>query len=163
MMGSKEIYRAQTFMTANLNGWDAEEREIRQQQEGKGRTSGGQVGPKVLRWHRLRTLLKSHAVDVLAVHEHHYKQEQGESKQQAMERLEKGMERFKWVQWESAATLADAPHSGLVTFWRKDKFINVAVIELEQRVLVTILQDEDGVLWTVVNAHFHNDARQRRL
>ena len=71
MMGSKEIYRAQTFMTANLNGWDAEEREIRQQQGGKGRTSGRQVGLKVLRWHRLRTLLKSHAVDVLAVQEHH--------------------------------------------------------------------------------------------
>ena len=110
MMGSKEIYRAQTFMTANLNGWDAEERETRQQQGGRSQKSGGPVGPKVLRRHRLRTLLKSHAVDVLAVQEHHYKQEQGESKEQAMERLEKGIARFKWVQWESAATLADTPH-----------------------------------------------------
>jgi hypothetical protein len=41
-----------------------------------------------------------------------------------------------------------------VTFWRKDKFINVAVIELEQRALVTILQDDDGVLWTVVTCIF---------
>ena len=64
MMGSKG---AQTFMTANLNGWDAAEQEIRQQQGGRNQVSGGQEGPKVLRWHRLRTLLNSHAVDVLAV------------------------------------------------------------------------------------------------
>ena len=34
---------------------------------------------------------------------------------------------------------------------------------MEQRVLVTILQDDNGVQWTVVNAHFHNDAGQRKL
>ena len=101
-MEAKEIYRAQTFMTANLNGWDAEERPQRgRRQQG----SVGPAGPKVLRWHRLRTLLKTNAVDVLAVQEHHYKQQEGESKQQAMERMERGMSRFKWIQWERETPL----------------------------------------------------------
>ena len=109
MVEAKEIYRAQTFMTANLNGWDAEERELRPQQGRRQQGPAASVGPKVLRWHRLRTLLKTNAVDVLAVQEHHYRQQEGESKQQAMERLERGISRFKWIQWESAATLADTP------------------------------------------------------
>ena len=50
-----------------------------------------------------------------------------------------------------------------MTFWKKTTFKLVAKYEMEQRVLVTILQDDDGVQWTVVNAHFHNDAGQRRL
>ena len=73
------------------------------------------AGPKVLRWHRLRTLLKSNSVDVLAVQEHHYTQQEGESKQQAEERLEKGISKFKWIHWESESTLADTPNSGLAT------------------------------------------------
>ena len=75
MADSKEIYRPHTFMTANMNGWDAEERELRQPQGGKDQCqTGGMAGPKVLRWHRLRTLLKSNLVDVLAVQQHQYKQ-----------------------------------------------------------------------------------------
>ena len=117
----------------------------------------------MLRWHRLRTLLRSNSVDVLPVQEHRYKQHVGESKQQAEERLEKVISKFKWINWESESTLAETPNSGLVTFWRKDKFKLVAKYEMEQRVLQTILQDDDGVQWTVVNVHFHNDAGQRRL
>ena len=117
----------------------------------------------MLRWHRLRTLLKSNCVDVLAVQEHHYKQQVGESKQQAEERREKRISKFKWIHWESESKLADTRNSGLVTFWRKDKFNLVAKYEMEQRVLVTIMQDDDGVQWTVVNVHFHNNAGQRRL
>ena len=86
-----------------------------------------------------------------------------ESKQQAEERLEKVISKFKWINWESESTLAETPNSGLVTFWRKDKFKLVAKYEMEQRVLQTILQDDDGVQWTVVNVHFHNGAGQRRL
>ena len=37
------------------------------------------------------------SVDVLAVQEHHYEQQEGESKQQAMERLVRGITRFKWI------------------------------------------------------------------
>ena len=87
----------------------------------------------------------------------------GESKQQAEERLDKGISQFKWIHWESASILADTQDLGLVTFWRKDKFNVVAKYELEQRVLVTVLQVDDGVQWTVVNAHLHNDAGPRRL
>ena len=152
------------FMTANMNGWDAEERELRQPQGRKEqRRAGGMAGPRVRRWHRLRTLLKSNGVDVLAVQEHHCEQQVGESKQQAEERLEKGIPQFKWIHWESASILADTQNSGLVSFWRKDKFNMVAKYELEQMVLVTVLQDDDGVQWTVVNVHFHNDAGPRRL
>ena len=70
---------------------------------------------------------------------------------------------FKWIHWELASTLADTQNSGLVTFWRKNKFKMVAKYESGQRVLVTVLQDDDGVHWTVMNVHFHNDTRPRRL
>ena len=82
---------------------------------------------------------------------------------QAEERLDKGISQFKWIHWESASTLADTQNSGLVTFWKKDRFNMVAKYELEQRVLVTVLQDDDRVQWTIVNVHFHNDAGPRRL
>ena len=57
--------------------------------------------------------------------------------------------------------MSDGQNSGLVTFWRKHKFNTVAKYEMEQR--PTILQDDDGVQWTIVNVHFHNDAGPRRL
>ena len=80
MTDSKEIYRPHTFMTANMNGWEAEERELRQSQGGTDRRqTGGMAGPKVLRWHRLRTLLTTNSVDVLAVQKHHYKQQEGKA------------------------------------------------------------------------------------
>ena len=48
------------------------------------------------------------------------------------------------------------------SFWRNDQFTRSGTHESENRILVTILQDYDGVYWAVVNVPFYNDAGQRR-
>ena len=140
-------------MTANMNGWAAAE---------EARGGGNRVTSKVLRWHKLRKVVKYNKVEVLGIQGHDYKQEKGESREKAMLRLQEATKRFKWIEWESE-TLADTPRLGLATFWNKEKFQFVGVHEISNRILVTILRDDDGVSWTFVNVHFHNDAGPRRL
>mmetsp|Transcript_14322 Transcript_14322/g.25507 ORF Transcript_14322/g.25507 Transcript_14322/m.25507 type:complete len:158 (-) Transcript_14322:371-844(-) len=146
----RPLYRPHTFMTINMNGWEAVEPKKK-----KG-------GAKVLRWHKLRMVTKAHGIEVLGIQEHHYKQQEGEGQLEAMQKLRTAMSRFTWIDWEMTATLADTPRSGVTTFWKKDKFRYVTHHQLDQRMLITILQDDDGTKWTIVNAHFHNDAGPRK-
>ena len=111
---------------------------------------------------KLWAATKAHGIDVLSIQEHDYKQQEGEGHSNAMQPLNESLKRFLSTNWEMVATLADTPRSGVAMFWKKDKFKYIKHQQLEQRILLTILQDDDGVKWTIINAHFHNDAGPRK-
>ena len=70
--------------------------------------------------------------------------------------------RLRGRQWDYVGNISRSLKSGVMILWLKDRWKLVNSYSTCSRMLIAQFEDEDGMEWTIVCAHFHHDPGPRK-